>query len=280
MTAATKNGITKLLAINRGLDTEFSVELPRTAISLPTKTKIQDLYAACTKHKIRPTSESESATTIHKNTTMTAVDAATIRLKSFSDLEKTLVRMNAPKKISATKKEICKLSLEKVNKPAITNVQECSKLDTGVGPSIASGNHKLKMVETLFNIVAKSNSKMDELMTELVKISTEASANRKIIATSPTRFQPIAVNAPRVTVVFSDQCPISLKLMKPTNSHVSNHSWKSPTEMTAHTENKNKTNFREKSTNVGSNSRYVENSHRPITEAAKIATNNVQQENS
>ena len=37
---------------------------------------------------------------------------------------------------------------KKIIIPAITNVAECNKAETGVGPSIASGNHKKENKET------------------------------------------------------------------------------------------------------------------------------------
>jgi hypothetical protein len=48
-------------------------------------------------------------------------------------------------------------ALNAVKRPAITRVQECSKLETGVGPSIASGSHSQASALTDFRQSAKIN---------------------------------------------------------------------------------------------------------------------------
>lgn len=43
--------------------------------------------------------------------------------------------------------------------PAMTSVQECKSEDTGVGPSIASGNQSCEIEVTDLNCIAKMNPK-------------------------------------------------------------------------------------------------------------------------
>lgn len=42
------------------------------------------------------------------------------------------------------------------NIPAITKVHECRRLDTGVGPSIASGSHRYVIAVTDLNVKART----------------------------------------------------------------------------------------------------------------------------
>lgn len=50
--------------------------------------------------------------------------------------------------------------------PAMTRVHECRSEDTGVGPSIASGNQSCVIADTDLNCIAKISPNMIELLGE------------------------------------------------------------------------------------------------------------------
>ena len=75
----------------------------------------------------------------------------------------------------------------------MTSVQECSKLDTGVGPSIASGSQRKLRVMTDLNVSAKTNNHVLNVNVEkAVKVRNIMATSNK---TSPTRLNPMAVYA-------------------------------------------------------------------------------------
>jgi hypothetical protein len=53
--------------------------------------------------------------------------------------------VNKPKPPTIKNKEPVKTGLKRNNKytPAVTNVEECTRADTGVGAAMAAGNHLL-----------------------------------------------------------------------------------------------------------------------------------------
>ena len=76
-------------------------------------------------------------TTNHKNETKDTVEYATIRLTSASNTD--MAKQIRDKIMSGNSgSEYWVLFRNRVKRPAITRVQECSSAETGVGPSIAS----------------------------------------------------------------------------------------------------------------------------------------------
>lgn len=91
------------------------------------------------------------------------------------------------------------IKIENRNKkynPTTTNVEECTKADTGIGATIATGNHKLKGYWDLFSINENKNKKKFisikfnikfkfNLLIKIIKeINIKISLNRFIIATN------------------------------------------------------------------------------------------------
>lgn len=62
--------------------------------------------------------------------------------------------------------------------PATTMVEECNKLDTGVGPSMAFGNHELKNAILDFVITATTIKKV---LLNIIKAKIKKSLTRFII---------------------------------------------------------------------------------------------------
>lgn len=73
------------------------------------------------------------------------MEKATVRLKSL--MKRPKKPQKTPKKaVASIKKELNTPKKDKTNTPATTIVEECNKLDTGVGLSIALGSQLLKTV--------------------------------------------------------------------------------------------------------------------------------------
>jgi hypothetical protein len=88
---------------------------------------------------------------------------AIVRFTSFSLLPRIAVSRKLTI-ITNWKREFTRIPvLKKQKRPAMTKVAECSKLETGVGPSIASGNHKKVVTCTDFRKSAKRRKVVDEL---------------------------------------------------------------------------------------------------------------------
>ena len=69
------------------------------------------------------------------------------------------------------------------NIPAITRVQECSRLETGVGPSMASGNQRKVQEEMDFNVAARkmksiSISESEKPTSEKLKKDSEETSKK------------------------------------------------------------------------------------------------------
>ena len=136
--------------------------------------------------------------------------------------------------------------------PAITRVHECSKLETGVGPSMASGSHKNVSTLIDFSVSAKINN-------DIAKLFEQNSPNNPTITqskiTSPIRLKPIAENAEEVVNVRDTHEPMSAKLMNPTISQQRSKAKALCESKTIYTENKNPLSRNKNATNHGSNSR-------------------------
>lgn len=126
-------------------------------ISLPENIKMRDLYDACIVLISLKASVEKFNKKIHKAHIIAIVLNAIIRFKSVSVL---FIIKLANKLVMIIKLIQLLYSnikyLAKVQQPTITKVQECSKDDTGVGPSIASVNHNavkafIDFIETAIN---------------------------------------------------------------------------------------------------------------------------------
>lgn len=107
--------------------------------------------------------------------------------------------------------------------PAITKVHECKSAETGVGPSIASGSHKLEKFKIDF--IAKEIKIIDSQSLETSPKSEISPANetkKTRIPKSPQRFQAIASPADLATEFRSNQFPINRKEINPIISQQSN----------------------------------------------------------
>lgn len=106
--------------------------------------------------------------------------------------------------------------------PAITRVHECRSAETGVGPSIASGNHKNENTPTDFadnattnqarNAESDANPFTPVSQAQIRTLTTP----RKI--TSPIRFANKAAKHCLCTLNLPDQCPINRNEIQPTHS--------------------------------------------------------------
>ena len=72
-------------------------------------------------------------------------------------------------------KDIPKEGLKRINKytPAVTNVEECTKADTGVGAAIAAGNQDEKGIWALLVIAAKTTIKVITVISNLFLIHSK-----------------------------------------------------------------------------------------------------------
>jgi hypothetical protein len=215
-----------------------------------------------------------------RKATIIAVLPAIIRLKSFSDREIKLVSANPAAKVTTTGSETAKWSRVTANIPAITSVQECKRLETGVGPSIASGSQRLKINVTDFKEEAAIRRVDTEELIPAVAIEPESDEIASIRKRSPILLNPMAEKAPPTVEFRSAQNPIRRNEIKPTHSQAKSHRKRSPAETTSQTEKRNRVNFRLKSVKCLSNSMYEAKIHSPVIEEAKNHTKMFQDENS
>lgn len=231
----------------------------------PTPTKMADLYAAWKIATVRAVLEVFPATRIQMNPTMITVETAIVLFRSFSNLlvRQTCKRLNDKSTTNAgLVRKMEKLMNENI--PAMTKVHECSKLDTGVGPSIASGSHIIEIFVTDFRhkpTRSVARSRMGEDSREkpidvppLVKSGIVINAKQNTRSTSPTRLKPIAENPDENVNALANQVVISRKLTNPMISHVMSHPKNPSDDIEAQTESKKQSRSRLKRTNVQSNS--------------------------
>lgn len=109
--------------------------------------------------------------------------------------------------------------------PAITRVHECSRLDTGVGPSIASGNQSHVVATTDLNEAITSNPVTANAVPDVSVLNpgkTQSDVATTVASsTSPTRLKPIAENEEELARDRLFHVEISEKLTIPTISHPS-----------------------------------------------------------
>lgn len=109
---------------------------------LPTSTNKADLYEAWKRHTENAADDSEETSKIQIALTMTTVENATMRFESFSCLASMTTMSNDTTKNRKIDDDDLISALANVKIPAMTSVQECRRLETGVGPSIASGSQR------------------------------------------------------------------------------------------------------------------------------------------
>lgn len=100
-------------------------------------------------------------------------------------------------------------------------MHECRRLETGVGPSIASGSHKAEIPTTDLKILANSaiTASMEKLYESELKIKYDPMlAENAISATSPIRLNPIAENPDDAVSDLANHVEINKKLIIPTIS--------------------------------------------------------------
>lgn len=192
-----------------------------SAMFFPTHTKRHDLYPAwimaiALTAWIEPKSKS-----CHKNAHIKTVDAATIRFASVSTVgvaKATATNATVPNSAMDDEKPkmFCRIT---INNPAMTRVHECSNEETGVGPSIASGNHKKVHAETDLNIAHITKSKYNDILTFAVSCTMHIFAMAKFKNKSPHLLKVIAKTDARVVAARSDQCAISRNEINPMHSH-------------------------------------------------------------
>lgn len=191
------------------------------------------------------------------------MDEATNRFRSQSLTANRNTKIRDKIKSQIAQVDVEKLNLEYANTPAITKVAEWSKLDTGVGPSIASGSHKnVRAVTDLKDEAVKTSttsrnwSESGAIDDKMTKFATE-STRRK----SPILLNATAENDPCVVEERESQCPINLKDTNPRISQKSNQ-FRHPKEVkTPKTVKKKQTSFNVKSTKAVSKPMYDEKSH-------------------
>lgn len=195
---------------------------------------------------------------------MSTVESAIVRFKSFSDLgRKRIVRKpNIAITCVMTVVGVAKFHAEKT--PAMTSVAECRRLETGVGPSMASGSQRYET--KLTDLKQKARSKKAMVSENSVGRNLENAITVTSREISPRRLKPMAENPELVVNERCSQVDMSKKLMNPTISQVSRSRNPPRAERTNHTAKRNETSRREKATYDASNSRYSEKLHKPRSE--------------
>jgi len=160
-----------------------------------------------------------------------------------------------------------------VKSPAMTRVAECNKLETGVGPSMASGSHKKVVTCTDFRINASRKKRFRIEKLSVVRDEIAVTINKK---TSPIRLNPIAENAEEIVRVREYHVEISMKLTRPTISHDTKRRNVPEEFNTNQTASRNANKRRTKPDHWESNSRYAENPHKPSKDAKITQTRKFQ----
>lgn len=167
-----------------------SVYVDVFARSFPVQTKREDLYAACREQMTKEVWVRPLRTSIQMNPTMMTVLNAIVLLKSFSSSERKMIVPNESRNRLARKLSNSTPRFQNEKIPAMTSVQECSKLETGVGPSIASGSQRYEIPTTDLKMSAEIRRKTAGVSREAQAKSRTVTANKR--KTSPTRLNPIA----------------------------------------------------------------------------------------
>lgn len=100
-------------------------------------------------------------------------------------------------------------------------MHECKRLETGVGPSIASGSHSAEIPTTDLKTLTNSAvmTSVEKVYESELKIKYDPMlAENAISATSPIRLNPIAENPDDVVSDLADHVEINKKLIIPTIS--------------------------------------------------------------
>lgn len=148
------------------------------------------MYAACKMQTSVAVQEKPQSKITQINPTIITVEKATVRLKSFSSVAVKTTKTKLPIPAATTGIETAIPKLKSENTPAMTSVQECNKLDTGVGPSIASGSQRKFRTITDFKVRQINNVVKIELVVTAVPSAKIDNAIRR--KTSPSRLKPMA----------------------------------------------------------------------------------------
>lgn len=141
--------------------------------------------------------------------------------------------------------------------PAITKVAECKSEETGVGPSIASGNHrKVNDKIDLKDSEKKSTKSHVAENSKSAKKPLHASTTKIIKPKSPNLLNKIAEEEPCTAEERESQWPIRRKLMNPKISQESKNPKCESENVTRTTVKKKPISLSEKSIKWGSNSKY------------------------
>ena len=192
--------------------------------------------------------------------TRITVEKAIVRLKSFSCLDENTINSRENEKVHERNSREVVPRFVRTKIPAMTNVQECRSEDTGVGPSIASGNQSWVIAVTDLNCIARTKPKSAILdvipAAESAVIRVIANVETRIRSrTSPARLNPIAEKDDDDVKLRLEKVPMSRKLIRPMDSQPKSRS-RRPAELTdSQTEKRKSTNLAVKLRYVGSNSR-------------------------
>lgn len=200
---------------------------------------------------------------------MITVDPAIVRLASFSasgDKETRNSESDIPSKIVVEtpdpRPNIVEGSAYTVKIPAITRVQEWSRAETGVGPSMASGNQSQESPIT--DLKSETKSKIEPIAVtgdescENPTIPVPIAETHPARSTSPILLKPIAESDEEKVKERLNQVEIRQKDTIPTTSHDKINRNKLPEPLvptTSQTVRRKDTKVRRNLTNVLSNSR-------------------------
>ena len=210
-----------------------------------------------------PVSIDPRAANTHEKLTNKIVELAIIFLRSTSDLPTAATGNNATTSTNTRRTGKSHPHLNAEISPAMTRVHECRRADTGVGPSIASGSHRAENTATDFMV------KMRKIKMPIVPLGPDqkfsdvhSPASTTRIARSPHLFHDIAAPADLAAELLSDQCPMSLKEMKPIASQKIRTAKNVLVATNIQTEKKKTRSFMQNSVVPLSNSTYREKSQR------------------
>lgn len=126
-----------------------------------------------------PVCERLKEKTVQRKETMMTVETAIVRFTSFSLLPstETVMKLTIAKIWSGWLLMIPKF--KNVKRPAMTRVAECNRLETGVGPSMASGSHKKVVTCTDFRINASRKKRFRTEKLSVVRDEIAVISNKK-----------------------------------------------------------------------------------------------------
>ena len=184
---------------------------------------------------------------------MRTVEAATVRFESFSTREARIRKSRERRAMRPKPKLNRRVELTMTKIPAMTRVQEWSREETGVGPSMASGSQRY--VKKQIDLRERARTKRPKRGPEEVQAEKARTVRTMAKRTSPIRLNPMAEKAELSVKDRFSQVPMRLKLTNPTISQQNRAENNEIEEIKTQTVKRKHPSFRMKLRKVGSNSR-------------------------